>query len=59
MIEDKLENYDALNAAGTRTYLINRAWNKVPGDNRRRIDELAEYVQAIEEITRTRHLLGV
>lgn len=65
MIEDKLENYDALEKAGVRTYLINRAWNENPypsiaaSDGRRRIDELAEYVQAIEEMTTTRHLIGV
>jgi hypothetical protein len=60
MIEDKLENYDALEANGTWTFLINRAWNQVPGDvARRRIDELSEYVQAIEDETRVRHLIGV
>jgi hypothetical protein len=26
-VEDKLENYDALVAAGTKVWLINRAWN--------------------------------
>lgn len=65
MIEDKLENYDALEKSGVRTYLINRAWNKNPypsivsDDGRRRIDELDEYVQAIGEATRVKHFLGV
>jgi hypothetical protein len=52
MVEDKLENYDALIANGTPTYLINRAWNKVPaGDARNRIDCISEYADAIEKIT--------
>ena len=51
-VEDKLENYDALVAAGTPTWLINRAWNQVPGgDARNRIDSISEYADAVEEIT--------
>lgn len=42
-IEDKLENYDALDAVGTKSYLINRAWNQVPGDSRRRVDTVEEF----------------
>lgn len=57
MIEDKLENYDALVAADVYTFLINRAWNQVEGDNRNRIDELSEYVQAIERETRYQNLI--
>lgn len=53
MVEDKLENYDALVAHGVPTFLINRAWNEVPGgDARNRIDSIADYADAIEEITR-------
>lgn len=50
-IEDKLENYDALDAAGVEVYLINRKWNFVDGDGdaRRRIRHLMQYVRAVEE----------
>lgn len=52
MVEDKLENYDALVAAGTPTWLINRSWNQVPGgDGRNRIDDISEYADAIQRIT--------
>jgi hypothetical protein len=52
MVEDKLENYDALIAAGIPTWLINRAWNEVPrGDARRRINDISDYADAIEVIT--------
>lgn len=57
MIEDKLENYDALVASDVYTFLINRAWNQVEGDNRNRIDELSEYVQAVERETRYQNLI--
>lgn len=51
-IDDKLENYDELVAAGTKAYLLNRPWNKVEGgDARNRIDSLDEYVDAIAEAT--------
>lgn len=47
-IEDKLENYDALVAAGVDAYLLNRPWNKIPGgDARQRIDTMDEYTDAI------------
>lgn len=53
MVEDKLENYDALVACGTHTYLINRAWNQVPGgDARNRIDDIKDYADAVECITK-------
>lgn len=52
MVEDKLENYDALVANGTPTYLINRAWNFVEGgDGRNRITCISEYADEIEKIT--------
>lgn len=49
-VEDKLENHDALEAAGTRCYLINRPWNLLE-DDRRRINSVSEYADAIEAIT--------
>lgn len=51
-VEDKLENYDALVANGTPTYLINRAWNQVDGgDARNRINCVSDYANEIEKIT--------
>lgn len=53
MVEDRLENYDALVAHGVPTYLINRPWNEVPGgDARNRIDDVSEYADAIELLTK-------
>lgn len=53
MVEDKLENYDALVANGTPTWLINRPWNQVEGgDARNRIDDISEYADAVEEATK-------
>lgn len=47
-IEDKLENYDDLIAAGTNAFLLNRPWNQVEGgDARNRIDSISEYADAI------------
>lgn len=52
MVEDRIENYDPLIAAGTPTWLINRGWNEVEGgDLRNRIDCISEYADAIERIT--------
>lgn len=50
-VEDKLENYDKLEAAGVETYLVNRPWNKEVGDKRRRISGIAEFAHVIEEKT--------
>lgn len=48
-VEDKLENYDALDAAGVEVYLVNRAWNFVEEDDgRRRIRHIMQYVDAVE-----------
>lgn len=53
MVEDRLENYDSLILHGVPTWLINRAWNEVSeGDARNRIDSIADYADAIEEITK-------
>jgi hypothetical protein len=55
MVEDKLENYDALIANGTPTWLINRSWNYVPGgDARNRINSVVDYADHIEAITHER-----
>lgn len=53
MVEDKLENYDALVLAGVPTYLINRPWNHVEGgDGRNRIDDMQEYADIVENVTK-------
>lgn len=45
-IEDRIQNADALNAAGTPCYLINRPWNLVEGDDDRlRVDTMEQFVQ--------------
>lgn len=46
-IEDRLQNADAINAAGGRCYLINRPWNR-DDDERPRVDSLEEFVAAVE-----------
>jgi len=52
-VEDKLENYDALVAAGTNTFLINRAWNIVDGgDSRMRINDVSQYADFVEDYTK-------
>lgn len=43
MLEDNLDNYDALVEAGTHAVLINRPWNQDPGDSRHRVDTVAEF----------------
>lgn len=40
MVDDKPENYHALEAAGVRAYLLTRAWNKHVPDARRVLDLL-------------------
>jgi 5'(3')-deoxyribonucleotidase len=45
-IEDKLENYDALDAADVEVYLVNRPWNK-RDDNRRRVKDIQEFVSIV------------
>lgn len=46
-IEDKLENYDALDAAGVKVYLINRPWNLQKNDSRRRVNWHREFENAV------------
>lgn len=49
-IDDSLRNYDELDAAGVRVFLQNRPWNHIPeGDDRRRVDSVAEYVDIVIE----------
>lgn len=45
-VEDKLENYDALDKAGTEVYLINRPWNRRT-DFRRRISGITEFANIV------------
>lgn len=47
MIDDKLENYDALTAAGVEAYLLTRRWNLVDGDSRRRVRRVEEFAEAV------------
>lgn len=50
-VEDKIENYDAIEAAGTPCFLINRAWNQVnDGIERVRIDDISEFVDSVSLI---------
>jgi hypothetical protein len=53
MVEDRIENYDALVASGVDVYLINRGWNKVEGgDARKRIDCVCQFADAVEKVTK-------
>lgn len=45
-LEDNLANYDALEAAGVKSYLINRPYNLLD-DNRRRVDSVQEFTELI------------
>lgn len=42
-IEDNLDNYDALDAAGAKSYLVNRAYNQDETKERRRVDTFGEF----------------
>lgn len=46
-VEDRLDNYDALEAAGVDVYLINRPWND-DDDNRKRIRDVSIYASIVE-----------
>lgn len=54
MLEDKLENYDALAATRCQPVLLNRPWNHVPGDLRRRVSRHAEFVSYVHALAVTR-----
>ena len=53
MVEDNLQNYDALISAGTNAFLINRPWNYVPGvpDSRHRISSVSEFGDMVASVT--------
>lgn len=50
-IEDKLSNYDALTAAGTECWLVNKPWNK-EDDDRNRIDSISEFPEKVRNLSR-------
>lgn len=51
-IEDKLQNYDALDATSCKPYLVNRSWNTLHGDdNRRRVRSIGEFASTIGYIS--------
>lgn len=52
MIEDKLANYDALDAAGVQVWLLDQAWNQDDGTRRRMFSH-------DEWLTRVRYLASV
>jgi hypothetical protein len=45
-LEDVIKNYDAVEAAGTLAYLVNRPWN-MQQDHRHRVNSVKEYVDII------------
>ena len=45
-LEDNLANYDVLDAAGVKVYLVNRPYNQ-ENDSRRRVDSVKEYVNEV------------
>lgn len=51
-VEDKIKNYDALEAAGVDVYLVNRPWNYIEGCTRKRINNVSEYADAIRDRSR-------
>jgi len=46
-VEDKLENYDALDSSGVEVYLVERPWNQDAGDARRRIKSIQEFATIV------------
>lgn len=48
MIDDKPENYDSLEAAGTVAVLHNRPWNHDDDDGRRRVYSFTHFVNLVE-----------
>lgn len=47
MVDDKLANYDALEAAGIRAYLLTRKWNQHDLTPRRRVLDLLHFAEVI------------
>lgn len=56
-IEDRLVNADAVNAAGSLCYLINRPWN-LPLDDRPRVDTLEEFYGRVCDLTQSEEPIG-
>jgi FMN phosphatase YigB (HAD superfamily) len=50
-IEDRLQNADALNEAGTLCYLINRPWNAVTNNRRPRVDSHDEFFDRVQDFS--------
>lgn len=53
-VEDKWQNYDALEAVGTECWLINRSWNNLDdevniNDGRKRINDVIEFLPKVIE----------
>lgn len=46
-VDDSIRNYDELEAAGHRPFLVNQPWNQPPEDGRRRVNHIAEAVAKI------------
>lgn len=59
MVEDKVSNYDALDAAGVEVYLLDRPWNRAEGCHRRRIYSIAEYQTRVEAYDERRVLAAL
>lgn len=49
MVDDRLENYDALEAAGVEAYLLDQQWNREIGDDRRRVKTVYDFALALRE----------
>lgn len=47
MVDDKLSNYDALEAAGVDAYLLTRPWNQHDPKPRRRVLDLLHFAEVI------------
>lgn len=47
MVDDKLANYDALEAAGVKAYLLSRPWNQNDPRPRRRVLDLLHFAEVI------------
>jgi hypothetical protein len=59
MLDDKVSNYDALDAAGVEVYLLDRPWNRSEGCHRRRIYSITEYQTRVEARDEQRVLAAV
>lgn len=47
MVDDKLANYDALDAAGVDVRLLTRPWNQTDGCTRRRVLDLLHFAEVV------------